>query len=1243
MPIRSILLIAGIVLSSCATFKTSHQPVGSTATEKQEPLHSIYLLGNTTAANYLSKDDLVLNDLISQGGGSQTVVLLGDNIGSTSFEVDSARSPVNDNISLFSDLEADLYFVAGEEEWGSGSRKGQRRVALAEYYLEELRDLGNVMLPDKGCPGPEEISIGDDIVLLLINTQWWLHEWEKPGEEEGCEVANEIDFLNNLKDALVRNHNKKIIVAGHHSMYSSGRHGGYFPWRAHLFPFTLANDNLYLPLPVAGSLYIGFRSLFGGYQDLKNYKYQRMRKELTEIFATHENLIYASAHEPALEYQHKGTNHYINSGTFSGGEPVGNTDADFVSSHQGFARLDFNEIGEVWLSFWLANGSVSPLYRERLFRTASSDKEKKLFEDTDYSDSTINTCVTRDYIKKSSRPGMMGQNYRKEWATVVNNIRYFDLGKEKGGMEIDKKGGGMQTRSLRLKGNDGKEYVLRSMKKYPESVVPVELRGTFAENLIIEQISASHPYGAFTVPPLADAAGVYHTNPEWVYLPEDPRLGIYHDFGGALYLYEERPDDDRTDVESFGRPKEIISTDDVINKLMKDGDHEIDQDLVVRSRLFDIMIGDWDRHEDQWRWARFKKEDDMKFYQPIPRDRDNVYFWSDGWLMKVGTRRWGMPKFQGFHHKIRDVAGLNFNARYFDRTFTNETDLGDWLRIANDLKNRISDEAIEKAIREMPAEIFELHGKEIISKLKTRRDDLPEYAKEHYLFLAKTVDVVGTEKRDLFEIERLDDLRTRVVSYRIKNKSGEIKYKTYERTFLDSETDEIRIYGLGEDDIFKLEGTVREGVKIRVIGGKGKDEITNRSNVKGWGKKTLVYDKKSGTRITTEGDTKNRTTDKDPLINEYDRKSFQYNLAAPLLYGGYNPDDGIFVGLGAFIKTHGFRKDPFKTSHFIVGNIAPKSASFNITYRGTFTEILGKWSANLHAIAFYPSYSNFFYGFGNETPMDKSLRKQDVRYYAARFQQIMLRPELFRVSEDEHHRICFGTGYQLINVKKSRNNNENGGERFIHAYARTVDHEIFDEWRQYISAYAQYEFDTRNNNLYPQRGLYFNLKSGYAQDLDDNAYGVSYSFTASQFSFYHTFGNTFRTTLAARAGGEANFGDYEFYHANTLGGSENMRGYRKHRFAGDAAFYQNTDLRIRLFSFRSIILPGDVGLTFFHDLGRVWMDDDPSTARGDSELWHRGYGAGVFLVPFGKAAITLDYSRSNTNESAVFVRLGFLF
>jgi hypothetical protein len=39
---------------------------------------------------------------------------------------------------------------------------------------------------------------------------------------------------------------------------------------------------------------------------------------------------------------------------------------------------------------------------------------------------------------------------------------------------------------------------------------------------------------------------------------------------------------------------------------------------------------------------------------------------------------------------------------------------------------------------------------------------------------------------------------------------------------------------------------------------------------------------------------------------------FQYNVVAPVIYPTYNPDDGIYIGAGVTIKTHGFRKSPFR-------------------------------------------------------------------------------------------------------------------------------------------------------------------------------------------------------------------------------------------------------------------------------------------------------------------------------------------
>ncbi len=1246
------LLVFPILLfiTSCASF--NHKPSQQGKNINIESLeHSVFLIANTDQQKkppYSSAE--IFEQLLSTNEAENTILLLGNN---------SVRSGTPDTSSLankkemnevlkakydfYDSFKGNKFFVSGQNEWDRGGKSGMYAMELLEAYVEQVLDLGNVYVPDNGCPGPTEIPLTDDVVLLLINTQWWMHNWERPGIEEGCNVNNEIGFLDNLDDAIKRNYNKKIIVAGHHSLQSSGKYGGYFSAKSHLFPLTLANENLYIPMPVLGSIYVLGRRVVGEFQDVNYHLYRRMVNSFQGIFAQHPNLIYVSGHELSLEYNKINNIHAINSGSFSKGAAINTKKALFAASNTGFGKLDFYINGDVYLRFYDASSTVNkPIFEKLLFNKAPFVKEEleAKTNDLDYAGKSISTHITDRYTKKSNKPGAFGNNYREEWKTEVKGIPYFDLKKERGGLDIVKKGGGMQTRSLRLEASNKKQYVLRSINKYPENAVPVELRGTFAENLIAEQISSAHPYAAFAIPSLADAVGIYHTNPKLVYLPDDPRLGIYRkNFGGGLYLYEERPDNDWSDHESFGYSNDIKSTDKVVSKILGDGDHVIDQYFVVKSRLFDIMIGDWDRHDDQWRWATFDdKEKDIKLYRPIPRDRDQAFFWSDGWVMKLISHRWGMPKFQGFHHKIRDVEGFCFNARYFDRTFMNEASLDQWIEASEEIKKNVTDEIIERSIRELPPEIFNIHGDVIISKLKSRRDDLTTYAKQYYLFLAKEVDIRGTLKRDRFDIKSISDEELEVSAYRV-NKHGEIKYRFYHRVFRSSETKEIRVFGLNSDDVFNVIGNAKNSIKVRLIGGNGEDEFKANEKLP---VKTLVYDTKSKTEIDNELGFKNKTSNKDPFINAYDRKAFKYDLAAPTLYGGFNPDDGVFVGFGGIFQAHGFRKYPYKSSHFIVGTIAPKSTSFNVAYKGSFTEIIRKWNVNLNAAIFYPSYSDFFYGYGNETINDEETRELDRRHYAVRFRQIYANPEIFRSINDEKHTFTFGATYQTINIRSDLND-LGSTERYITQFARNLNYTLFDVARHYAGMYIQYEFDTRNNELYPQSGLFFKYRSGYNRDIDRKELNVEYGYTNTSLSGYFTFGNTFKSTIALRIGTDVNEGQYELYQANKLGGTKNLRGYRKQRFAGDRTVYQNTELRVRLFNFKSIILPGDIGITLFHDIGKIWMDDDPSTVTGKSTLWHRGYGFGVFLAPFEKAVISSDFSWSNTNESSAFVRLGFLF
>ncbi len=72
-----------------------------------------------------------------------------------------------------------------------------------------------------------------------------------------------------------------------------------------------------------------------------------------------------------------------------------------------------------------------------------------------------------------------GESYRKLWATPVK-MRVINLSTEKGGLTPLEKGGGLQTKSLRLKDGKGHEWSLRTVQKYPERGLPARLRKTIA-------------------------------------------------------------------------------------------------------------------------------------------------------------------------------------------------------------------------------------------------------------------------------------------------------------------------------------------------------------------------------------------------------------------------------------------------------------------------------------------------------------------------------------------------------------------------------------------------------------------------------------------------------------------------------------------------------------------------------------------------------------------------------------------
>lgn len=372
--------------------------------------------------------------------------------------------------------------------------------------------------------------------------------------------------------------------------------------------------------------------------------------------------------------------------------------------------------------------------------------------------------ASQQYQAGRVKAWLLGKNYRTEWQQPLR-VPVLNLGTEQGGLQPLRQGGGKQTKSLRLRAASGREFVLRSIEKNTEMVLSEELRHTLAAKVVQDQVSAAHPYAALAVPMLADAAGVGHTNPRLVYVPDDALLGEFRGlFANTLAILEER--DPQVPASFTGQALEKnYSTDKALELLRADLHNRIDHRELVRARLFDMVLADFDRHEDQWRWLAYTQPGGGLLLRALPRDRDQAFFVNQGVLPNLASRNWAVPAVQGFDGHLRDVNTFMFSGRYFDRSFLSEPAREECLEIARDMQARLTDAVLETAIRQLPDTVYRISGPDIVAKLKTNRDALPAYAEEYYRFLAREVDIAGSNQPDYFEVVRLDDGHTRVRLY----------------------------------------------------------------------------------------------------------------------------------------------------------------------------------------------------------------------------------------------------------------------------------------------------------------------------------------------------------------------------------------------------------------------------------------------------------------------------------------------
>ncbi|MET3501304.1 hypothetical protein ABIC45_002916 [Mucilaginibacter rubeus] len=784
---------------------------------------------------------------------------------------------------------------------------------------------------------------------------------------------------------------------------------------------------------------------------------------------------------------------------------------------------------------------------------------------------------------------IFGENYRQEWATAVK-LPLIRISRINGGLTPERNGGGMETKSIRLSDKNGQVWVLRSVEKIPDKLVPENLRQTFALDWVDDAYSGQHPYSALMVPPLAEAARVPHANPVIGVLEADPALGDFgKEFAGRVVLFEER---------------EPLGASDNTQKMLKEvnGNYNVrlDGKEVLRSRMLDLLVGDWDRHEDQWRWHAVKNEDG-KVYLAVPRDRDQVLHVVQGLLPGIAAQPWIDPVLGDFTGSIPHVKYSLMKTQFMQPYTDVQLSYAEWMKVVNEFCAAESDLVLETAVKRLPVENQQIRGEEILQILKERRSRIPAAMSDYYKFINRIVDLKASDKSEFISVSARPDATLAITISKVtrSGKPGEVlSVNEYDPAI----TKEIRLYtGAGNDHL--VIDTRNSPVRLRVIDSAGLkkiDMVSAAAPVKLYGKKDSALI--TGRPTLLKGHFSNDTA------NLKFVRTNPYNVWMPLATGAINRDDGFLLGIGfRYTGNTGFRKTPNSTIQELLITHSFKNEAFRISYSGQWMSALGKADITLAARADAPDNTMNFFGQGNHTALDET--GDYHRFYRARFDFYQLDAAL-RWHIDPKTTFSAGPSLQYYHY----NENDNVGRSVtVPGSIRSYDSVSYRYDKTHAGLALSLISDRRNNNILPSSGWLLQVNgNGYA---GLNRSSKAYAQVKPEFTYFLKVDSGARLVLSDRLGGGVTVGDAAFYQSMFLGGQGNLLGYLQNRFAGQQMAYNNFQARLRIAEIPGYVLPGQLGLTGFYDIGRVWLKGEKS---GD---WHQGAGGGLYFVPAGLTVI----------------------
>jgi len=860
-------------------------------------------------------------------------------------------------------------------------------------------------------------------------------------------------------------------------------------------------------------------------------------------------------------------------------------------------------------------------------------------------DSVTTTAAGKYYATDGFKRTLLGAGWRDIWVTPVS-APTLELAKFDGGLKVLERGGGYQSITLHLQQDSGwKEWRFRSVNKFPGMTLPSAFRETAVGTVIQDQVSALFPGSALPVPPLLEAINALTVHPTLHRMGDDPRLGVYRDtMGGMLGTMELKGNEAPEDKPGFAGSEKITGSEGFFEDLRSSRAHRFDEHEFLAIRLIDLLINDGDRTPDNSDFARFGDSTEYR-WRAIARDRDWAFMDASGLLNRFIVKSI-YPKTVAFGPTY-DLKGLTYSTHYHDRRLLQRLTRDDFASVARRVQGAITDDVIEKAIAQLPSEWRERSSARLRSVLRSRRDAIPAVAMEVYKQLATDVDIYGTDDDERAEIVRHPDGRVTVTI------AGDDSVKTtasspestqdgpravaaapqpfYERTFIPSETKEVRVYLLRGKDQLTVRGAGSRGIVVRVIGGYDDDVLADSAG----GGATHFYDSDGENEIVTaRGTHVSERPWREPTVANGMR-----------IWGSWRPDwgtgggwgpafdyktgAGVVVGVSRTARSYGFRRLPHVWE--MKGTALVGTGNGRFALHGDADYRLENSPVAFTLAARASQLESFrFYGYGNDTPsIDRELSLVDQTVLA--FEPAVVlhlgwrerethKTEAFR--EDPTPRVRpvvgrleAGPVVSWIDPDAVANSplallEGPGSSAFGHVGLR-----------------ASLELDRTDSDGVPMRG--------WKLEADVRGFPPLWNLSQS-FATTRAEGSAYvpllpnRVHLALRGGASMASGAFPAQYAATLGGWSTLRGYSYRRFSGDAAVDGSTELRVPVGTV-NLLLRWNTGIFGLADVGRVWMSGESDGG------WHTGFGGGVWLEALGRA-ISIGYAKGDVNR--IYLKTG---